>query len=145
MITQLFIVCFCCHTHAPSPPWVTALFCVSLASLLTRASIGWVIQSQYSQATFEQKKNCSLSNLAHLCSINIVIKILLVFSTSKCTLFWKCANYVRNLILMLGMNFALELVFTIHPLYLHLTINDTSHWPGQADVRVKLQCSLSKL
>ena len=46
---------------------------------------------------------------------------------------------------MLGMKFALELVFTIHPLYLHLTINDTSHWPGQADVRVKLQCSLSKL
>ena len=129
----------------PPAAWVTALFCVLLASLLTRASIGWVIQSQCSWATFEQKKNCSLSNLAHLCSINIVIKILLVFSTSKCTLFWKCANYVRNLILMLGMKFALELVFTIHPLYLHLTINDTSHWPGQADVRVKLQCSLSKL
>ena len=46
---------------------------------------------------------------------------------------------------MLGMKFASKLVSTIHPPYLHLTINDTSHWPGQADVRVKLQCSLSKL
>ena len=46
---------------------------------------------------------------------------------------------------MLGMKFASKLVSTIHPPCLHLTIDDTSHWPGQADVRVKLQCSLSKL
>ena len=56
MVFAICKVCFVVTLMHPPAAWVTALFCVLLASLLTRASIGWVIQSQCSWATSSKRK-----------------------------------------------------------------------------------------